>query len=82
MKNIFLNYFPILITAYYSWKMGYVKPDPTVYQPILEENSLQSNNCLYVDDTEENLHVAKSMGIHCSGVTHFPELLQLLSSNK
>lgn len=50
--------------AYFSWETGLVKPDPKAYQAILEEYKLKPEECVYFDDNDENIEVARSLGIH------------------
>ena len=49
--------------VYYSWQTGFVKPDPRAYQKILEDNNLEPDECIYFDDSEENIRVAGELGI-------------------
>lgn len=49
--------------VYYSWQTGFVKPNPKAYQNLLKENQLQPEECIYFDDKEENVQIAKSLGI-------------------
>lgn len=50
--------------VYFSWETGFVKPDPKAYQNILDEHSLKPEEVIYFDDSEENIEVAKSLGLH------------------
>lgn len=49
---------------YFSWETGYVKPDLEAYKHILDENGLKPEECIYFDDSDKNIEVAKSLGIH------------------
>ncbi len=49
--------------AYYSWQTGFVKPDHRAWKQVLEENDLQSEECLYFDDQEKNVIAAQEVGI-------------------
>jgi len=59
--------FPLLFQmvdkAYFSWETGLVKPDVRAYTNLLNENNLDGEECIYIDDSEENLEVARSLGI-------------------
>ena len=48
---------------YYSWQTGFVKPDVRAYQNILDENNLKPEECIYFDDSEENIKVSTQLGI-------------------
>ena len=58
-RNHFPEIFNSVDNAYFSWETGYVKPDKEAYLSILAQNQLDPANCLYFDDTEKNLEVAK-----------------------
>ncbi|NCU37554.1 HAD family hydrolase [Candidatus Saccharibacteria bacterium] len=44
------------------------KPDPRVFDPILEHFGIAANNLLYIGDEEKDYHVAASAGAHFIGV--------------
>lgn len=61
-KNFsFLNIFD---KVYYSWQTGFVKPDPRSFENLLSENDLRPEECIYFDDSEENVRVAKDLGMN------------------
>jgi epoxide hydrolase-like predicted phosphatase len=47
----------------YSGKVGMVKPDPRIYQLILERLEIQSAEALFVDDYPRNIDAALSLGM-------------------
>ena len=51
-----------------------VKPDPAIYQVLLERNGLVAEDCLFIDDSLPNVEGARSVGMMAH---HFsePELL-------
>ncbi len=59
--------FPVLReiaeNIYYSWQTGFVKPDPEAYKKVLADNGLSADECLYFDDSEENIKSASALGI-------------------
>lgn len=61
-KN-FPQLFEVADKVYFSWETGFVKPDPAAYKNLLTENDLQGEECIYTDDSQENLEVAGTMGI-------------------
>jgi putative hydrolase of the HAD superfamily len=61
-KN-FPEIFANIDKAYFSWETGFVKPDPKAYLNILKEHHLEPKECIYIDDSEENIKAAKSLGI-------------------
>ncbi|MDP3883121.1 MAG: HAD-IA family hydrolase [Candidatus Staskawiczbacteria bacterium] len=55
--------FKIFDKIYYSWQTGFVKPDLKAYKHLLSENNLKLDECVYFDDSRENIEAAKSLGI-------------------
>lgn len=52
--------------AYYSFQLGMRKPDPEIYEFVLQDAGLIANETLFIDDKIENIEAAKKMGI----ITH------------
>ncbi|MEK7154770.1 MAG: HAD-IA family hydrolase [Patescibacteria group bacterium] len=50
--------------AYFSWETGFVKPSIESLQLVLTENHLKPEDCIYFDDSDDNIDVAQSLGIH------------------
>ena len=42
---------------------GYVKPDPQLFQVLLDRYHLQSDDCIFVDDNPDNVAAACQMGM-------------------
>lgn len=40
-----------------------IKPDPRIYQVLLERNGLDAGACLFVDDSEKNVEAARQVGM-------------------
>jgi glucose-1-phosphatase len=62
----FFKYFPIRI---YSCVVGFSKPNPVIYQEALRASKVKANEAVYIDDLEENVAAAKSLGmigVHCA----------------
>ena len=62
-KN-FPELFKTVDKYYFSWETGYIKPDTKAWLNILKEHSLEPQDCLYFDDSEKNVTIAKNIGIH------------------
>lgn len=56
----FLNIFN---KVYYSWQTGFVKPNPEAFKNLLSENNLKPEECIYFDNSKENIEAAESLGI-------------------
>jgi glucose-1-phosphatase len=48
---------------HYSHEMGKRKPDPAIFLQVLEENRLVASESLFIDDMEENIKSAESVGM-------------------
>ncbi|MGF1496662.1 MAG: HAD family hydrolase [Elainellaceae cyanobacterium] len=49
--------------AYYSHLMGDRKPNPSIFQRILDENGLNPGRTLFIDDTAQHIAGAQSVGL-------------------
>ena len=49
--------------VYYSHEVGMRKPDPEIFNLILNENGLRSDEVLFVDDSIQHIHSARALGI-------------------
>ncbi|OGZ33816.1 MAG: hypothetical protein A3I88_03480 [Candidatus Portnoybacteria bacterium RIFCSPLOWO2_12_FULL_39_9] len=65
--NYYKQNFPFLEEIfnkiYYSFETGFVKPNPEAYKKLLADNNLQSEECIYFDDSAENVETANNLGI-------------------
>jgi glucose-1-phosphatase len=61
----FFKYFPVRI---YSCVVGSSKPNPVIYQEALRATKVKATEAVYIDDLEENVAAANSLGmigVHC-----------------
>lgn len=56
--------------AYYSHKVRMRKPELNIYTHVLEENNLTPEQTIFLDDSQENIDAAKSLGIQTIHITH------------
>ncbi|GAA4325974.1 HAD family phosphatase [Pontixanthobacter gangjinensis] len=47
---------------YLSHEIGMRKPNPDIFEFVLQEHDLKPENCLFIDDTEENTATAARLG--------------------
>ena len=65
----FYKYFPRLVELDYfdgsvvSCDVHMIKPQPEIYQYLLEKYGLNPKECLFIDDREENVAGAKAVGM-------------------
>ena len=62
-RQHFPDLFKIFDGAYFSWETGFVKPQEEAYLNILKINNLEPDECVYFDDSEKNIEVARKLGI-------------------
>ncbi len=48
---------------------GVVKPDPEIFRVLLDRFDLEAAECLFVDDSEENVRAAESLGFEAERFT-------------
>ncbi|MFG6687581.1 HAD family hydrolase [Mariniflexile sp. HNIBRBA6329] len=56
----FKNYFDAF---YLSHEINLRKPNRDIFNFVLNENKLNANECLFIDDNEDNCNTSKSLGI-------------------
>ncbi len=49
--------------AVYSAEVGLLKPDPRIYQIVLDQLKLPAGECVFVDDKPANVQAAQSLGM-------------------
>ena len=47
-----------------SYEVGAMKPDPRIYEEALKRTGFEPEECLFIDDTEENIKGARKLGIN------------------
>ena len=67
----FFNYLEGIVV---SGEEELIKPDPKLYQVLLNRYRLKANETLFIDDTIHNIETAQEMGFH---TIHFTENMDL-----
>ena len=49
---------------YLSHEIGLRKPNPNIYEYVLDQQNLKAEDCLFIDDTKENTDAAANLGFH------------------
>jgi putative hydrolase of the HAD superfamily len=57
------NLFGLFKKAHFSYEMGLVKPNPLIYQQVLNENNLLAGQVVFFDDNAANIESASKLGI-------------------
>lgn len=59
-----LAFIPYMDGGILSWKDKLIKPDPRIYQLLLDRFQLKPEECVFIDDTPVNIQAAEEQGIH------------------
>lgn len=62
--SFFSDFYQCFEKVYYSYEMGMRKPDPAIFNHILNKHDLSPKRTLFVDDKKVNTDAAASLGIH------------------
>ncbi len=63
----------------FSFREGIVKPDPEIYKTLLRRYDLVAEECVFIDDTEENVLGAEKLGFSGIVFTGYEDALARLS---
>lgn len=62
-RQNFPELFALFDGVYFSWETGFVKPDKQAYLKLLQDHNLNPADCVYFDDSPENVEAANNLGI-------------------
>jgi HAD superfamily hydrolase (TIGR01549 family) len=80
----FFEEFKSCFDAFYlSHEINLRKPNSDIFQYVLEKHQLKPEECLFIDDTPENIETAKNLGINVWNLepTH-EDVIDLFTTNK
>lgn len=66
--------------AYYSFHLKLYKPDPAIFEFVLNDSGLKAEETLFVDDYASNIEAAKRLGLKTIHLTDDLEVSNILSS--
>ncbi len=49
--------------AVFSYQVGAIKPEKEIYQALLDRYNLKGEECVFIDDRQENLEAAEAFGM-------------------
>lgn len=64
--------------AVFSFQVQQIKPEPEIYRSLLEKYSLKPEECVFLDDRQENLDAAAAQGIVGIRFTTYEEAVRSL----
>lgn len=59
-----LSFMPLMDGGILSYRDHLIKPDAAIYQLLLDRYGLIADECVFLDDTLENVTAGEAMGIH------------------
>lgn len=59
-----LDFIPYMDGGILSYREKIIKPMPEIYQLLIDRYELVPEECVFLDDTEQNLEAAQKFGIH------------------
>lgn len=74
-KFSFLSEFDVKV---FSYEVGSIKPEPKIFQGLIEKSGCQPNEIAYADDKEANVEAAKALGINAFVFTTFKAFIDQL----
>ncbi|POZ52399.1 HAD family hydrolase [Methylovulum psychrotolerans] len=72
------NLQPFFHKVYYSCDVKLRKPDPDIFQLVLEENGLKPEETIFIDDTLGHVQGAQAVGLHALHLPKGQEFKDLL----
>ncbi len=77
-KQRYVEFYKLFQQVYYSYKIGFRKPNSKAFQLILNENKLPANRVLFVDDSPQHIVAAKKIGLQTHHLKDNEEITTLL----
>ena len=72
------NLLPQASGLFFSYEIGSRKPDQKIYNYVLETLNVKAEQCFFIDDLEENINVARAIGMNA--YQFIPENFELIYS--
>ncbi|MBR5362449.1 MAG: HAD family phosphatase [Oscillospiraceae bacterium] len=69
----------------FSWQERITKPEPEIYQRLMQRYDLRPEECVFIDDSPQNIEAANALGIHAflfeSYEKQHPQIMQYLAEH-
>lgn len=59
-----LPFLELMDGVIFSWQVKQIKPEPDIYRTLLERYQLKPEECVFLDDSPDNVNAARSVGMH------------------
>jgi putative hydrolase of the HAD superfamily len=70
---------PFAHKVYYSHLLNLRKPDPKIYEHVMQENKLNGAETIFLDDNKENIGAAKEVGIGTIHIDHPDKVYEIFN---
>ena len=77
-ENFDLSFFD---AAFFSNEIGLKKPSEEIFHFLLKEINQKSENCLFIDDNQENISVSKKLGFNTILYQNLAQLMKELAAH-
>lgn len=65
-----------------SYEVGYVKPEPEIYDALIKKYDINPEEAIYIDDLKENVRMADTFGFHTILFVGYEQLVTSLEKFK
>ena len=69
----------------FSWQERITKPEPEIYQRLMQRYDLKPEECVFIDDSPKNIEAANALGMHAflfeSYEKQHPQVMQYLAEH-
>ena len=59
-----MSFMPLIDGGVISYEVKSVKPEPGIYEALIEKYDLVPEECVFLDDRPDNVEAAKKKGFH------------------
>jgi putative hydrolase of the HAD superfamily len=66
------------ISVFKSYLEGYVKPEKSAFKNILKKITARPEECLLIDDVDENIIMARKLGLQAIKFSNLPDLKRVI----
>ena len=73
-----LSFLPFVDGGVISYEVKIVKPEPGIYEALLEKYNLKAEECVFLDDRADNVEAAKLLGFHGIVVESYEQACECL----
>lgn len=78
LGKIKFKFYPYVDGGVISYEIMHVKPEPEIYQALIDKYGFEPSEAVFLDDLQENLDGAKPFGFHTIQVKDYDQMLDAL----